>query len=113
MLIHGTAGRLHHEYIGATHVFLNLNVGFAVGKALDQRLPTIQAEKDTDLFGQRLIRCTAENLKFVVQAPTMRFALRLLVRAHKTPFFGSRRQSRHDCIAPSFEARRFWPTTTE
>ena len=46
VLVHRPAGGLHDETIRAAHVFLNLQVGFAVRKLLDFALAEIEAEAD-------------------------------------------------------------------
>ena len=71
MLVHRTAGRLHHENIRAAHVLLNLNVTLAVPKADYLCLPALHPKEVTDLISQRLVRRTAEDLELLVGSRTL------------------------------------------
>src|SRR5262252_3841208 len=77
------AGRLHHEYIRPAHVFLDLDVALAVGKARDLRLPTQHPEKVADFIRQGLVCSTAENLELLI-GPRPGLALGLLFRHWRT-----------------------------
>ena len=78
MLVHRTAGRLHHEYIRAAYVLLNLNVTLAVAEPNHLRLPALHAEKLADFIGEMFVRRAAEDLEFLVRTRTL-LPLRLLV----------------------------------
>src|SRR5215467_8699525 len=82
MLVHGMAGRLHDKNVGATDVFLNLNVSLAVLKASDQRLPPVHAKKSANFVGQRLVGRTAKDLELVIHTRALWLALVLFVSAH-------------------------------
>ena len=85
-----TASRLQDEDICAAHVLLNLNVGFAVLEARDQRLPAADAQEVTDFVGQRFVGGPTKDLELFIYARA-RFALGLVFRHLLTFFFGGRR----------------------
>ena len=60
MLVHRVAGGLHHKHIHAAHIFKQLKVDFAVGKALDLGLAHRNADVAANLLGQRPVGRPAE-----------------------------------------------------
>ena len=62
MLVHRIAGGLHHENIHAAHIFEQLEVNLAIGKALNLRLTDRYSDVNADFFSQRLVGGAAESL---------------------------------------------------
>ena len=54
MAVGRTAGRLNHEHVGATHVFLNLEVDFAIRKLFDVHRGQLAAELIANLRRERV-----------------------------------------------------------
>ena len=67
MMVRGRAGGLHDEHVFAAHVFLDLHERFTVRKSADRDLPEFHANRLGNGFGQRRIRCPAENLHELIQ----------------------------------------------
>ena len=61
VLVGRRAGRLNNENIAAANVFLDLDVGFAIGKRADRRLPKRHADAVADALRQLAIGGTAED----------------------------------------------------
>ncbi len=68
MLVDWVAGRLHNEHIGAANIFQKLEVHFPIGEPLQAYFAKRNADKFANLFGQRQVRCAAENLKPLIFA---------------------------------------------
>ena len=68
VLVHRIAGGLHHKHIHAAHVLEQLEVDFAVGKALNLGLAHRNADVAADLLGQRPVGRAAEELEALVLA---------------------------------------------
>ena len=68
VLVHRIAGGLHHKHIHSAHVFEELEVHFAIGKALNFDFAHRNSDVAADLLGQRLISRPAEELEALVLA---------------------------------------------
>jgi len=68
VLVHRIAGGLHHKHIYATHVFEQLEVNFAVGKALDLDFAYRNANITADFLSQGPVGCAGEELEALVLA---------------------------------------------
>ena len=88
--VYRAARGLQDEDVCAAHVLLNLNVGFTVLKARDQRLTAADAEEVTDFIGQGLVGGPTKDFELFIYARA-RFALELVFRHLLTFFFGGRR----------------------
>jgi hypothetical protein len=56
------ARRLNDKNVAAAHVLVNLKVKLAIGKTLRDGAPRIATQKVANLFGQRPISITGEDL---------------------------------------------------
>ena len=84
VLVHRIAGGLHHEYIRAADILEQLEVNFAVGKALHLGLAQRDADVLADLLRQRAVgrpRKDLEALVFAVRPRALLFRLSLLRRS--------------------------------
>jgi hypothetical protein len=68
VLVHRIAGGLHHKHIHAAHVLKELEVHFAVGKALNLGFAHRNPDVAADLLGQRAVGGAAEELEALVLA---------------------------------------------
>ena len=68
MLVDGIAGGLHDKDVDAAHVLEQLEVDFAIGKALQLGLADRNADVAADLFSQRPVGRAAEKLEALVLA---------------------------------------------
>jgi hypothetical protein len=68
MLIHRVAGGLYDKHIDAAHVLQQLEVDFAVGKALHFGFAQLHSNVSGNLLGQRPVGRAAEELEAFVLA---------------------------------------------
>src|SRR5690349_17610446 len=60
-MVDRSASRLYHEHVGATYVFLNLDIVLPVGESHHLGMRQLETEVAADLFGQRAVGITAED----------------------------------------------------
>ena len=72
-MIAGRAGGLHQEHVLATHVFLDLHEGLAIGERLDGGLAQFDADVGADGLGQGPVGGAAKDLHNACVVPFKRW----------------------------------------